>query len=72
MPRRTERITSVLQYSELSHVDKCTYGICSKFDRMLHRKSTFFLSNMPVINSMFNGKRCVGGRLHHRLEGSEG
>ncbi len=54
------------------HVHKCVYGLCSKVDRVPHKKPTTFLTNLGSMTHLFAQGFSKGGHPHRPSEGSEG
>ena len=47
-------------------------GLKSPVSRRPHQQPTFFLNNMPAIQTNFNNVQCLGDHEHMTLQGSDG
>ena len=54
------------------HIHQCGFGLCSRVDRVPHRKFTTFLTNMDSVVEVFADGNCTGGHVHRAIAGAEG
>ena len=55
----------------VSTFDQCRFGLVGPFSGKPIQKTTTFLHNMPSIEQLFGGKRCICQEEHQTIQGSD-
>jgi hypothetical protein len=69
---KNERVDKMKGQVQMATFDQCMFGLRSKVDAILMKKTTRLLTNIPQLHAAFDGRRCDKSHHHVSIQGTEG